>query len=148
MFCLSKGLGAPIGSLLCGPGAVIVEARAWRHRLGGGMRQAGVIAAAGIVALETMVDRLADDHRRARDLAGRLASIEGVEPEPVETNIVLVDISRAGPGAEAFVAALAARGILTLARDERRIRLVTHRLVGEQEVEQVAAVVAEVAVAA
>src|SRR6185369_16459928 len=69
MFCLSKGLSAPVGSLLCGPADVIAEARAFRSRWGGGMRQAGVIAAAGIVALETMVERLNDDHGRARHLA-------------------------------------------------------------------------------
>ena len=71
MFCLSKGLSAPVGSVLCGPTEVIADARAHRSRLGGGMRQAGIIAAAGIVALETMVERLADDHRRARTLAAR-----------------------------------------------------------------------------
>jgi threonine aldolase len=73
MFCLSKGLAAPVGSLLCGPADLIARARALRHRLGGGMRQAGILAAAGIVALETMVDRLAEDHRRARHLADALA---------------------------------------------------------------------------
>ena len=73
MFCLSKGLSAPVGSVLCGPADVIAGARVERARLGGGMRQAGVIAAAGIVALETMVERLADDHARARRLADALA---------------------------------------------------------------------------
>ena len=90
MFCLSKGLSAPVGSVLCGPADVIAEARVQRRRLGGGMRQAGVIAAAGIVALETMVDRLADDHTRARRLADALAERwpGSVDPDTVRTNIV------------------------------------------------------------
>ena len=89
MVCLSKGLAAPVGSLLCGPRAVIDEARADRHRLGGAWRQAGILAAAGIVALETMVERLADDHRRARSLAVALAERwpASVDPEAVRTNI-------------------------------------------------------------
>src|SRR5262249_59447469 len=89
MFCGSKGLAAPVGSLLCGAHDLIVDARRARARLGGRMRQAGIIAAAGIVALETMVDRLADDHERAQRLAVALAERfpDSVDPTAVETNI-------------------------------------------------------------
>ncbi len=95
MFCLSKGLGAPIGSVLCGPNDVITAAREERARLGGGWRQAGVIAAAGLVALETMVDRLVDDHARARQLADALAARfpGSVDPTAIETNIVCTDVA-------------------------------------------------------
>src|SRR5205807_4654348 len=91
MCCLSKGLCAPVGSLLAGPADVIDAARGERQRLGGGMRQAGVIAAAGLVALRTMVERLADDHARARRLAEAVAERwpeAGVDPEAIQTNIV------------------------------------------------------------
>src|SRR6266581_550206 len=90
MFCVSKGLGAPVGSVLCGPREMIREARVHRQRLGGGMRQAGVIAAAGLVALDSMIDRLADDHRRARRLAEAVAERwpGAVAPDAVETNMV------------------------------------------------------------
>ena len=125
MFCLSKGLGAPVGSLLCGRRDLIDEARNDRARLGGGMRQAGVIAAAGVVALESMVERLADDHDRARKLATVLADRfpGSVEPEHVETNIVCAH-ARALP--EHLLAALAARGILAGTIDMDTIRFVTH----------------------
>jgi threonine aldolase len=96
-FCLSKGLSAPVGSLLCGSSDFISEARRHRKMVGGGMRQAGILAAAGIVALDTMVDRLADDHANARLLADCLAEIPGVaiEPERCKTNIVFFDLDPA-----------------------------------------------------
>jgi threonine aldolase len=126
MFCLSKGLGAPVGSVLCGPAAVIAEARAHRARLGGGMRQAGVIAAAGVVALETMVDRLADDHARARTLADALAARwpGSVDADTVRTNIVCADL-HALPSD--FVARLHESGVRCGTIDPRTVRFVTHK---------------------
>jgi threonine aldolase len=125
MFCLSKGLSAPVGSLLCGSRAVIESAREQRARLGGAMRQAGVIAAAGIVALETMVERLADDHDRARRVADVLAELYpgSVDPELVETNIVCASAS-ALP--DRFVELLAAAGVLVGTIDVETVRFVTH----------------------
>lgn len=126
MFCLSKGLGAPVGSLLCGPSDVIADARAQRARFGGAMRQAGVIAAAGIVALETMVDRLAEDHLRARTLADAMAEHwpRSVEPSTVRTNIVCAASAALPPG---FVERLGALGIRAGTIDPRTVRLVTHK---------------------
>jgi threonine aldolase len=126
MFCLSKGLGAPIGSVLCGPGDVIAAARDERARLGGGWRQAGVIAAAGLVALETMVERLADDHHRARRLAETLADRfpDSVDPTTVETNIVCADAARLPVG---IVDRLAARGVRCGMIDAVTVRFVTHK---------------------
>ena len=93
-FCLSKGLGAPVGSLLCGSGETIEEARRWRKMLGAGMRQAGIIAACGVVALESMVTRLAEDHANARKLAQGLSKIPGIviEPEKLPTNLVFFEV--------------------------------------------------------
>jgi threonine aldolase len=124
MFCVSKALGAPVGSLMVGDADAIAEARRWRHRYGGAMRQAGVIAAAGLVALEGMVERLAEDHANARLLAE--AAVEAcpaaVNPAEVQTNIVcLEDVD-----APAIVAALGKEGILAGAMDLRTVRLVTH----------------------
>jgi len=126
MFCLSKGLSAPVGSVLCGSAGVIAEARAQRSRLGGGMRQAGVIAAAGIVALETMVDRLAEDHVRARALADALAARwpGSVDPASIRTNIVCAQVARL-PGN--MVERLAALGVHSGTIDPRTIRFVTHK---------------------
>lgn len=126
MFCLSKGLSAPVGSVLCGSAAVIAEAREHRRRLGGGMRQAGVIAAAGIVALETMVQRLADDHARARRLAEALAQRwpGSVDPATIHTNLVCARLS-ALPND--FVARLASAGVRAGTIDPRTVRFVTHK---------------------
>lgn len=134
MFCLSKGLAAPVGSLLCGPSAVIEAARAHRQRLGGGMRQAGVLAAAGIVALETMVDRLADDHARAKRLAGAIAQRYpgAVDPSVVHTNVVCVDAA-AVPGG--WLGALARKGVLGGTIDPRTIRFVTHKDVDDDAID-------------
>ena len=133
MFCLSKGLGAPVGSLLCGPADVIAQARAYRSRWGGGMRQAGVIAAAGLVALETMVERLADDHARARRLADAMASRwpGSVDPAHVRTNIVCADV-RALP--EKFVERLGHAGVRAGTIDPRTVRLVTHKDVDDDAI--------------
>jgi threonine aldolase len=135
MFCLSKGLSAPVGSLLCGGRLLIESAREERARFGGGMRQAGVIAAAGIVALETMVERLADDHDRARRLAGVLAELYpgSVEPDRVETNIVCAS---AGALPDRFVDLLAASGVLVGTIDVETVRFVTHRGVDDDGLER------------
>ena len=129
MFCLSKGLSCPLGSLLCGTRAMIEEADHVRRRLGGGMRQAGVIAAPGIVALETMIDRLADDHAHARLLAEGLAAIEGlrVDVAATETNMVLVDHGGTGLSTDAFVALLQRHGVIASGRPPHHVRLVTNR---------------------
>jgi threonine aldolase len=125
MFCLSKGLAAPVGSVLCGPRALVAEAREQRSRLGGQMRQAGVIAAAGIVALETMVERLADDHTRARSIADTLAEAfpGSVDPATVETNIVCARADALPPD---LLDALAAAGVLAGTVDVDTVRFVTH----------------------
>jgi threonine aldolase len=126
MFCLSKGLSAPVGSVLCGTRRVIAEARVERSRLGGGMRQAGVIAAAGVVALETMVERLADDHARARELADALAELfpGSVDPDAIETNIVC---ARADALPADLLDQLVADGVRAGTIDVDTVRFVTHR---------------------
>jgi threonine aldolase len=127
MFCLSKGLGAPVGSMLLGSRAFIDEARRWRKLLGGGMRQAGVIAAAGLVALEESPALLHADHANARRLAEGIAEIQGVEidPERVVTNIVIFDIAGTGQAADAICARLRERGVLASGFGSS-IRMVTH----------------------
>ncbi|MBN1660444.1 MAG: low-specificity L-threonine aldolase [Anaerolineae bacterium] len=127
-FCLSKGLAAPVGSLVCGTAGLVRRARRQRKMLGGGMRQAGVLAAAGIVALEQMVDRLADDHAHARRLAEGLAALPGVllDPARVQTNLVIFELAPGAPEPHEFVAALAARGVKLGAIGGRRFRAVTH----------------------
>ncbi|MBI3975112.1 MAG: low-specificity L-threonine aldolase [Armatimonadetes bacterium] len=134
MFCVSKGLSAPVGSLLAGEAAFIARARRARQMLGGAMRQAGVVAAAGIVALETMIDRLAEDHRRARALAQRLAEIPGVRVDltTVQTNIVILEVD----DAPAVVDRLAAHHVLAHGLDRTAIRLVTHRHIGDAEIDR------------
>lgn len=116
--CLSKGLGAPIGSLVVGSHEAIAESRVWRKRLGGGMRQVGILAAAGLYALDHHVERLAEDHRRARVLA----EAAGVDPTTVDTNIVLIDT----PDAPAASLGAAEAGVQLVAVGPRQARLVTH----------------------
>jgi len=144
MFCLSKGLSAPIGSVLCGPADMIATAREERSRLGGGMRQAGVIAAAGVVALETMVDRLADDHARARRLAGALAERFGdcLDPETVETNVVCVPADRLP---EKIVERLGEHGVRCGTIDARTVRFVTHKDVDDSDIDRAIAALESVA---
>jgi threonine aldolase len=134
--CLSKGLGAPAGSVLCATAALVTEARRWRKVLGGGMRQAGILAAAGIHALEHHVDRLATDHANAALLARQLAGIEGlrVDPMSAQTNMVFVRVE-AATGAR-LVQYLNRRGIAIQGRDT--IRLVTHLDVTEEDIRTVA----------
>ena len=135
MFCLSKGLAAPVGSLLCGPAALIAEARVERGRLGGGMRQAGVIAAAGVVALETMVERLADDHARAKRLAEVLADrfAGSLDPASVETNIVCAPLDRLP---DKIVGRLDEHGVAIGTIDARTARFVTHKDVDDDALER------------
>ena len=127
-FCLSKGLGAPAGSMVCGSGRFISEARRYRKVLGGGMRQVGVLAAAGIVALEEMVERLVEDHENARRLAQGLAGIEGlrVDAAAVRTNIVFAEVTREDLTAAAVAHRLDALGVRVLVLGRRLLRAVTH----------------------
>jgi threonine aldolase len=127
MFCLSKGLGAPVGSMLTGSAELIAQARIFRKALGGGMRQAGILAAAGLIALEQMPSRLHEDHANARLLAEALAQMEGVaiDLDTVETNIVIFQLT-GGRSAPALVARLKARGVLASALGPETVRLVTH----------------------
>lgn len=131
--CLSKGLSAPMGSLLAGEKDFIEVARWWRKKLGGGMRQAGYMAAPGIIALTEMVERLAEDHQRAADLAGGLTRI-GVQVKPVETNIVLVDTSSIDMTADLFVEKMAKLGILSGAFDQYVVRFTLHRHISDDDV--------------
>jgi len=135
-FCLSKGLSAPIGSVLCGSKEFIERARKKRKMLGGGMRQAGVIAAAGIVALETMIDRLAEDHANARKLAAGLAKIQGITlaKEKAPTNIVIFDLAQPFPVAE-FLMKLDSQGVKVVRFGNHRLRAVTHRMVSAADID-------------
>ena len=138
MFCLSKGLGAPVGSMLVGSKALIEEARGIRKALGGGMRQAGVLAAAGLIALTEMPKRLHEDHANARLLAEAVAGVEGVEIDmaKVQTNIVIFTL-KAGGAAE-FVAALKEKGVASSAIGTHQVRFVTHFDVSREECEAAA----------
>jgi threonine aldolase len=135
--CLSKGLSAPVGSLLCGSKDFVERARKFRKMLGGGMRQAGVIAAAGIVALETMVDRLAEDHANARRLAKGLASIKGITlaQDDIPTNIVMFHLSPELSVVE-FVEGLEKAGVKIGLRDGRPFRAVTHHMVSSSDIDE------------
>jgi len=144
-FCLSKGLGAPVGSLLVGDAAVVGRARRYRAQFGGAMRQAGIVAAAGLYALEHNIDRLADDHRRARLLAERLAGIEGlaVDASRVETNMVLADTAPSGCSADEVTEKLAEGGVLA-DPNPYGIRFVTHLHIDDEAIERAAVGVAQV----
>lgn len=131
--CLSKGLGSPVGSLLCGPKAFIEEAEYWRKRLGGGMRQTGILAACGIVSLTQMVDRLAEDHERAQDLAGLCEGLPGVNPLPCPTNILILDTEKP---AEAWQHELEQQGVRTIPFGPRRLRAVFHYGVDDDGLKQ------------
>lgn len=140
-FCLSKGLACPVGSLLCGSRDFIQKARRARQMLGGGMRQAGIIAAAGIVALECMVDRLSEDHENAKRLAYMLADIPGltIDPDAVQTNIVIFNIEAIAP--EDFLGRLAREGLRVSHYGGVRIRMVTHYGIERRDVEEAAEMV-------
>ena len=137
MFCLSKGLGAPVGSMLCGAKELIREARVIRKRMGGGLRQAGILAAAGIYALEHNVDRLAADHVRAKRLAEALSEHPAflIEPGAVETNIVIAEVEDRFD-ADVILAALADRLVWAVGMGPGRIRLVTHLDVDDHAIER------------
>lgn len=136
-FCLSKALGAPVGSVLVGSREFINEARTWRKRLGGGMRQVGILAAAGLIAIEESPKRLYEDHANARRLAEGLAEISGVaiDPERVVTNIVIFDISGTGKASNEICASLKDRGILAIGFGNA-IRMVTHCDVSSEDIEK------------
>ena len=142
MACFSKGLCAPVGSVLASSRERIVGARRARKLLGGGMRQAGVLAAAALVALDTLVPRLAEDHANARLLGVALGRARGVTVAPVETNIVVGTLE--GRTASDAVAVLRAEGVLATAMDARTLRLVTHRDVSREDCERAAAAIERV----
>ncbi|GGA60546.1 threonine aldolase [Edaphobacter acidisoli] len=143
MFCLSKGLGAPVGSMLVGSRPAIERARIFRKALGGGMRQAGVLAAAGLIALNEMPKRLHEDHANARLLAEAVAGLPGVEIdlECVQTNIVIFSLCDGDAGA--FVAALKQRGVLASAIGPHAVRFVTHYDVSREACERAAGIASE-----
>lgn len=136
-FCLSKGLCAPVGSMVCGSGDFIADARRARKVVGGGMRQAGIIAAAGIVALEQMTDRLDEDHRRAKRLAEGLAEIPGIDVAPVSTNILYFELTDEVEKSPAEVEAeLQKEGVLVNSRGGGRFRAVTHYWINDSDVDR------------
>lgn len=139
MFCVSKGMSAPVGSLVCGTKDFIGRARSFRKALGGGMRQAGVLAACGIIALESMVDRLADDNMRARRLAETISDLGGlgVDMASVQSNMVVVNGAPLGLDAGALARELAARGVKGGGRPPSSVRLVVNRHHGDAEIDQV-----------
>jgi len=147
MFCLSKGLSAPVGSILSGDKNFIAKARTFRKLVGGNMRQAGVIAAAGIVALETMIGRLQEDHDAARRLARGLTWLDPAlaDSDQVQTNILRIDVSGRDRDATDWASALAGHGILVQASGAKQLRLVTHRHIDREAVDRTIAAFAAVA---
>jgi threonine aldolase len=146
MFCLSKGLGAPVGSLLVGSRKFIDDARACRKALGGGMRQAGILAAAGLIALEKHTARLKEDHDNAKFLAQGLARIPGIKIDPatVQTNIVIFDIGGTGIGSAEFTRRMGERNVLAGGVNNELVRFVTHMDVDRAGCERALEVVAEI----
>jgi threonine aldolase len=136
-FCLSKGLSCPVGSVICGSKEFIDQARRWRKMVGGGMRQAGVLAAAGLVALDTMIERLAEDHAHARQLAEGLANINGlgVDPDSIQTNIIILEVDPSLGPAAGLIGALAWEGVKVSSPGTHSIRMVTHRHISGADVE-------------
>jgi threonine aldolase len=145
--CLSKGLSCPVGSLLCGSREFIARAHRTRKVLGGGMRQAGVIAAAGIVALTTMVDRLAEDHQNARALAQGFALVAGLNVRAVKnrTNMVVFDVDGDADIARRFAKAMKERGVLLSMREATSFRAVTHRGIARADIDRAVAAAAQAA---
>ena len=145
-FCLSKGLGAPVGSMIVGSREFIERCRSIRKMLGGGMRQAGVLAAAGLIALEKGSKRLQVDHDHAKLLATGLAAIPGItlNPAKVQTNIVIFNLKASGWSSSRFLETLAKRNVLAVPVDNERVRMVTHLDVDRNDVEKAAAAVQEV----
>lgn len=145
-FCVSKGLSAPVGSILCGSAAFIERARGCRRMVGGNLRQAGPLAAAGIVALETMVGRLAEDHQTAKRLAEGFHRIDTslCDPKDVETNLVRVDVRKSGRRAAQWSADLKSKGVLVAPADIHVLRFVTHRHISAPDVDAAVGACAEV----
>lgn len=146
-FCLSKGLGCPVGSLICGSREFIARAHRTRKVLGGGMRQAGIIAAAGIVALTSMVDRLAEDHQNARALAQGFGLVAGINVRPVanRTNMVVFDIDGDAEASRRFASAMKQRGVLISPRDPTSFRAVTHYGISRADIDRAVAAAAQAA---
>jgi threonine aldolase len=144
MVTLSKGLGCPVGSLLAGSADDMDRAWRIRRRMGGAMRQSGILAAAGLFALDHHMDRLADDHRRARRLADAAAAIPRLSAVPPDTNIVMLDLAPDGPDAAAVAARLAERNILMIPFATRRLRAVTHMDVDDDGIDAALAVLADI----
>jgi threonine aldolase len=144
MVTLSKGLGCPVGSMLSGTVESMDAARVARRRLGGSMRQAGILAAAGLHALEHHRARLADDHRRARDLADRVGGLSGVRVVPPETNIVMIELLRDDVDATMVAKGVLERGVLVLDFTPRKVRLVTHLDIDDEGVERAGSALREV----
>jgi threonine aldolase len=145
MFCLSKGLGAPVGSMLVGSKEAIAEARVHRKALGGGMRQAGILAAAGLIALHEMPKRLGEDHANARLLAEAVAAhpkVAEIDLDAVQTNIVIFKLRNEGDAA-GFTAALKQKGVLVSAIGPHAVRFVTHYDVDHAACKQAASLVSE-----
>ncbi|WP_407151126.1 GntG family PLP-dependent aldolase [Bradyrhizobium sp. ORS 86] len=140
MFSLSKGLAAPFGSMVCGARPFIDRVKRYRKLLGGGLRQAGIMASAGIVALQTMVDRLAEDHRRAQLLGERIRAIPGIrlEPSVIETNMVFFRLERDGLSTSDFLTALSRRGVRMGTLREGVVRAVLHYLISDEDIEVIA----------
>lgn len=136
MYCFSKGLSAPVGSVLCGSRELVEKARRVRRVVGGGMRQAGVLAAAALVSLRSMIDRLAEDHAMARALATGLAELNGVQVDPgaVQTNILMCRLNGGADACAVLVRGLKERGVLVSQLTPDTVRLVTHRHIGYNEV--------------
>jgi threonine aldolase len=142
MFCLSKGLGAPVGSMLIGSQKLIEQGRSYRKALGGGMRQAGILAAAGLIALEKGPARLREDHANARWLAERVAQVRGIklDPEKVRTNILVFDISGTGMTTSELTRKAAERNLLLSSVNDRLLKMVTHMDVQRRDCEQAIAI--------
>jgi threonine aldolase len=147
MFCLSKGLSAPVGSLVVGSRELVDRARRYRKMLGGGMRQAGIIAGPGIIAIEKMVDRLKDDHDNAKLLARGLSKINGIslDPDQVQTNIVIYDISGLRISSSEWTTRLLDFGVKAGAQETGRVRMVTHRGIEREDIEYTLEVAEKVA---
>jgi threonine aldolase len=144
--CLSKGLGCPVGSLIAGPRDFLERGKLVRKRLGGWMRQSGILAAAGLYALEHNVERLAQDHALARELAAAVAGFDGFESSPneVETNIVMARVARRGHDPMSLMGALKQRNVLVLPQNANTLRFVTHMDVGREGVEQLRGALGEI----
>ncbi len=145
---LSKGLGCPLGAVLCGSSDFIEKVWSWKMRLGGAMRQSGIVAAAGVYALENNVNRLADDHMLAKRFADKISGIAGIELWPVETNLVFFNVKETGLTAKIFHEKLLERGVRIGIKNEYEMRAVTHLDVDSAEIAQAADAVAQVAAAA